>query len=188
MQLPRAVALRRLPGLPGGARNAARRAVGGLVQPSGRERPGRPHGNRAASRSRAGRCWNCCWPRPRIRASWPSSPPSWASTSTPVPAGRRRQVHPLRAVHPGLQRDDGPRGDQPVRPRGRARSPHGLRRADQPVPGVRGLRVRLPHGGRRPGHDHRRGGCSRTSRASTSTSAPGRASTWPIPRPRRACR
>ena len=72
----------------------------------------------------------------------------------PVSADGRRQVHPLRAVRPGLQRDDGPRGDQPLRPRHVAGSADGLRRADRSVPGVRGLRVRLSHGGSRSGHDH----------------------------------
>ena len=69
--------------------------------------------------------------------------------------GRRGEVHSLRTLHAGVQRDDGPRRDQPLRPGRVARGPHRLRRADPAVPGLRGLRVRLPDGRRRPGHDHR---------------------------------
>ena len=103
----------------------------------------------------AGRSSNCSWPRRPTPPSWPPLPRGWASTSTPFPEGGRREVHPLRALRPGLQRDDGPRGDQPLRPGRIARGPHGLRRAKPAVPGLRGLRVHLPHGRRRPGHDHR---------------------------------
>ena len=47
VQLSRAVALRRLPRVPGRDRDAARRPVGGLVQPPDRRTVDRPHRNRA---------------------------------------------------------------------------------------------------------------------------------------------
>ena len=69
-------------------------------------------------------------------------------------SGRAREVHSLRALRAGLQRDDGPRGDQALRPRRAPRGGHRLRRADRPVPGLRGLRLRLPDRRRGPGQGH----------------------------------
>ena len=106
----------------------------------------------------------------------------------PVRAGGRRRVHPLRAVRSRVRPVDGPRRRQHGRPRRRAQGRPGLRRADRPVPGVRGVRVRLSH--RRPGtrRHHGPAAAAAPDRARSVPRGRGRTSTWPIRRPRRACR
>ena len=119
------------------------------------DRPGRPHRNRDVSASRGGPSWSCSWPRPPTRAELAAFAANLGVQVDPLRAGRRRKMRSLRPLRADLQRNDGPRGHQHLRPRRRAGSPHRLWPTNRPVPGVRGLRVRLPHRRRRPGHDHR---------------------------------
>jgi len=107
-------AIRRLSCVSGRARNAARAAVGGLVQHpvSG---PIVVHTDTDNVKKIDRRSWNCSWPGPESRelaefaAGW-ASPPRRSNRGG-------RQVHPLRTVHSRLQPDDGARRDQSVRPR-----------------------------------------------------------------------
>ena len=67
--------------------------IGGLVQPSDRRSDLVVHTEtEQRARSRGARCWNCSWPRPPIRASWPSLPPGWASSP------RRLRPRPARSA------------------------------------------------------------------------------------------
>ena len=83
--------------------------LGGLVQPSGRRQPGRPHRDRAASRQSRQTVLELLLaqaPDSRELAEFAAGARRRVDA---LRAGRRGQVHPLRAVRPGLQRDDGPR-------------------------------------------------------------------------------
>ena len=136
-------------------------AAGRLVQLSGRRGPGRPHRHGSGAGVAAHRAGTAPGRGPAIAGAGPvgrgaGRQPHAAGT------GRRRQVHPLRAVRADVQRPDGPRRDQHVRPRRQAPGRHRLPRAERPVPGLRGVRLRLPHRGDRPGHDHRPAARSRT--------------------------
>ena len=116
LQLPRTVALRRVPRLPRGNRYAPGTAAGGLVQLSGRRGPGRPDRYGSGAGIAPHRAGTAAGPGPAIAGTGRSWPRNSASRHA-VGAGRRRQVHPLRAVRADVQRPDGPRRHQHVRPR-----------------------------------------------------------------------
>ena len=146
--------VRGLPGLPGGNRNAGRSEAGGLVQPSRGRQPRRAHRHRRRPGVAAHGPRAAAGAGSRFPANWPSSPPDWESAPLPSRRPRRGSASSAGCASRVCSDHDGTGGDQPLRPRRTAGRCDGVRRADRPVPGVRGVRVRLSRGRRRPGHDH----------------------------------
>ena len=131
----------------------------------------RPYGNREGRRSAADGLGTAAGPGARLGRVGQTSPPNWASQQ-PRSARRRGQVHSLRAVRPGVQRNDGPRRDQLRSAAARhGKSATAFGEPTEQCQACGACVFVCPTGADRPGHDHRPPAASRTSPASTSTSA-----------------
>ena len=134
------------------------------------ERPDRgPHRNRQRQGVAADGPRTAAGPGPRVARAGRVCRAGWASTSTPFePAAEGKCI--LCGLCTRVCNEMMGRGAINLFGRGTSRrGADGLRRADRPVPGLRGLRVRLPDRRRRSEHDHLAPGQAAHHRATTSS-------------------
>ena len=165
-------------------------AVGGLVQPSDRDRASSVHTETESVKQSRQTVLEL------LLAQAPDSPRAGRVCrearrveSTPFEPAADGEVRSLRTLHAGVQRNDGPRGDQPLRPRRtRARSAPPLTNRPTSARPAGPAQFVCPTGAVDLATITARRLQAAPDAVRQVSRPPGPTSTWPIPRRRRACR